>query len=101
MKVLTSIHTHRDPRFAFKGEKSAQMEAEDGSLVEAVVRDISVTGVALNVETPYDNGAFVQVHIEGFGQVKGSVVRAYEGGVAVQFETRQDEAAFVPTDLTA
>ena len=93
MKVLTSGHTARDHRFAYSSNKPAKLSHSNGdSAVEVTVRDISASGVALNVETPYENGAFVQVHIEGMGKIRGNVIRAYEGGVAVRFQNRQDES---------
>lgn len=91
MKVLPTGYAGRDHRFPYKGSAPARLKTNDGETVEATIEDVSATGVALNVETPYDNGTFVQVHIEGFGRVAGSVARVYEGGVAIAFEDRQDE----------
>ena len=91
MRISASGFNPRHRRFEPSTPTSAEMEADDGIPVKAVIRDISASGVALNMATPYDNGTFVQVHIEGFGRMSGNVIRSYEGGVAVVFENRQDE----------
>ena len=91
MKVSASGFSPRHRRFEPPKAIPAELEADDADLVKATIRDISASGVALDMETPFDNGTFVQVHIEGMGRMSGNVIRGYEGGMAVVFENRQDE----------
>ncbi len=63
--------------------------------IEGVVKDISESGVAL--EVPPDslvniqNDLFAELQIEGLGDISGRVARSYEDGFAVAFSDHGEE----------
>ena len=60
-----------------------------GRAFGGVVDNVSTSGAAISLgeaSVRIDNGMFVDMHVEGLGQIKGSVARTYEGGFAVQFD---------------
>ncbi len=93
MKIEKTGLTQRDPRSAYP--KPAKVRA-GGREAEGTVKDISTSGVALILHGPLDasqfeNREFVELQIEGLGQFRGSVVRAYDDGVAVRFEADDED----------
>lgn len=65
----------------------------DGDSFEARSENVSRSGIALSLEGPaMENGQFLELHMEGLGNLKGRVVRAYSGGMALQFEKTLEQA---------
>lgn len=106
MQITGQTPIRRDPRYRFPVEKRARIEAgltsgqpayqEDQDArffddLEATVRDISLSGAALNSAASVSTGQYVELHIDGVPPIAGNVVRAYGGVVAIQF--KKDEAA--------
>ncbi len=58
--------------------------------IKAESLDISGGGAALQSSVVLDNNTFVQLHIEGIGDLKGRVARSYDGGFAVKFEANAE-----------
>ncbi|PIW30128.1 MAG: hypothetical protein COW30_03060 [Rhodospirillales bacterium CG15_BIG_FIL_POST_REV_8_21_14_020_66_15] len=86
MHVATSQHIARPTRYAY--HKPAQGRFA-GSTFTGKVENVSASGAAITLgETgvQVDNGMFVDMHVEGLGQIRGNVARTYEGGFAVQFD---------------
>ncbi len=71
------------PRYAYG--RAARAYAE-GSEIHGTVQDISRGGASLLLNSPLENDAFIQLHVEGVGQVPSKVVRQFEQGVGVQFD---------------
>ena len=76
-------NARRDPRFAVKLKARTVV---DGYEQAAVLRDISVSGAALEANDLYTNNTFVELHAEGFEAQQGRVVREFSGGYALEFE---------------
>ncbi len=77
----------RDRRKCERYELKKSVRAETGGReVEGHVRDISASGVALNIDLNLNNDDFVQLHINNVGDVQGRVTRTFEGGFAVEFD---------------
>ncbi len=92
MKVGQLDFRRRDPRTPYPKQATVR---SGGRQVEGTVEDISASGVAINMALPLDGGQFennqfVELQIEGLGQVTGNVARAYPGGVAVHFDADQE-----------
>ena len=66
---------------------------------EGTLDDISGGGASIRIDVPLHNNAFVDLHVQGVGPVKGSVVRAYEGGAAVSFDIEEKEKAKLANSL--
>lgn len=52
---------------------------------EGTLDDTSGGGASLRINVEMHNNAFIDMHVQGVGHVKGNVVRAYDGGAAVSF----------------
>ena len=65
--------------------RAARAYAEGGE-IQGTVQDISRGGASLLLNSPLANDAFIQLHVEGVGQVPSKVVRQFEQGVGVQFD---------------
>lgn len=103
MQITGHTPVRRDPRYRFPVEKRARIESgvtagqqddHDAQFfddLEATVRDISLSGAALNSAAAVSTGQYVELHIDGVPPIAGNVVRAYNGVVAIQF--KKDEAA--------
>lgn len=75
----------RHDRFAVK--QPVKVTTPDGSSFQAESENVSRSGMALALDGPVmENGQFLELHMEGLGSLTGRVVRAYGGGVALQFE---------------
>jgi len=83
VKIGQTKTAPRDDRYAYPKRAKARTGDREA---EGRVKDISVSGVALLIQTSVENGQFVELHIEGVGQVSGHVARVYEDGLAVQFD---------------
>ncbi|MDP6572239.1 MAG: PilZ domain-containing protein [Rhodospirillales bacterium] len=67
--------------------------------VEAELLDISGSGAALQSNVLLDNNTFVELHIEGVGNMEGRVARSYEGGFAVKFEVSAEQRGRLKTAI--
>ena len=67
--------------------------------VEAELLDISGSGAALRSTVLLDNDTFVELHIEGVGDLKGRVARSYDGGFAVKFEANAKQRIRLKTAI--
>ncbi len=77
----------RDRRKCERYELKEPVRVETGGReAEGRVRDISASGVALNIGLNLNNDDFVQLHIDTVGDVQGRVARTFEGGVAIAFD---------------
>ena len=84
MKITGSNPRNRDPRYAY--DKRVRLQSDDEGfegevrLTEGVVRDVSISGVAVSMDVALiENGQFINMHIEGLGQVAGNVAAALRG----------------------
>ncbi len=68
---------------------------------EGVTNDISAGGTGLLIATKLDNDHFIDLHIENVGTIPGHVVRVYEGGAAVAFDTDAAERTRIAETLSA
>lgn len=93
MRISGAGFRNRDVRYSFDKPVSLQTERNEfgQQLSEGNTVDVSLSGIAINTTANVENGQFVEMHIEGFGSIRGSVARVYEGGAAVTFD--EDEKA--------
>ena len=68
--------------------------------VEAELLDLSGSGAALRSSVVLDNDTFVELHIEGVGDLKGRVARRYDGGFAVEFEANSGQRLRLKTAIS-
>lgn len=82
----------REPRYPYP--RKAGVHAPGGSFA-GQVRDVSATGIAVNLSTDtpalIENGQFVDMHVEGMGQVRGQVARTYDGGFAARIDAGEED----------
>lgn len=101
MHISGAPAPRRDTRYTYAAAKSASVrthestedntnsrfnEVDQASLHDATVRDISASGVALNTAAKFDTNQFVELQMEDMPPIAGTVVRAYDGGVAIKFD---------------
>ncbi len=92
MKIDTSVSSERRERHPYKGRVSVNV---DGQEIEGQVDNISISGLAINTHSAFENAQFVDLHIDGIGAAVGRVTRVYDGGIAVQFDAEQSESSAV------
>lgn len=63
--------------------------------------DISETGLALLSETPAEEGDDIVVYPIGLGRLAGKVVRAFDGGMGVQFALAKGQREIIRERLAA
>ena len=92
MKISSSNQRQRDPRYVY--DKPVRMQSDNGhdvAVAEGKVHDVSMSGVAVSMDVSLvENGQFINMHIEGLGQVAGNVTRVYEGGAAIAFNEDEE-----------
>ncbi|MHA1597104.1 MAG: PilZ domain-containing protein [Alphaproteobacteria bacterium] len=71
----------------------------DGTTVEANAENISNGGVSIKSDAHVHNDAFVQLHMDSVGDVEGRVVRSYDGGFAVEFDSLSKESIHLEDKL--
>ena len=69
--------------------------------VEAELLDISGSGAALRSSVVLDNNTFVELHIEGVGDMEGRVARSYDGGFAIEFEVGGEQRQRLETAIAS
>lgn len=94
MKITGTNLRNRDPRYVYNKPIRIQSDGDgiDGieghkRAAKGTVNNVSLSGVAINIDLALvENGQFVNMHIEGMGQIAGNVVRVYDGGAAIAFD---------------
>ena len=85
----TSSDKRRYPRIALS--KAARARAKDNE-TEGTIQDISASGAFMKTDQPLENNAPVDLTIDGLDHsISGRVVRAFDDGVAVEFELEAAE----------
>jgi hypothetical protein len=78
------------PRVALS--KAARARAKQGENQEAIIRDISASGASLSMNPPLAKNSNIEIEIDGIDhEITGHVVRAFDDGVAVEFELEAAE----------
>ncbi|MBT3237769.1 MAG: PilZ domain-containing protein [Rhodospirillaceae bacterium] len=67
--------------------------------VEGTSEDISNGGISIKSETPIPNETFVELHMDSVGDVEGRVVRNFDGGFAVEFDSLSKESIHLEDKL--
>ena len=75
-------HERTEVRKNFK----ATIIGEDGVEQDVRVLDISAGGAGLAVEGSFENDAFVNLHMDGYGKIPARVKREFLEGIGVEFE---------------
>jgi c-di-GMP-binding flagellar brake protein YcgR len=70
--------------------KSVQAKT-DSRQYEGSVKDISASGVALNVDAEVDEESQVELDIKDLSPLSGIVARSYDDGFAVEFDLDEEE----------
>ena len=85
------VNKRRHPRYDVS--KPAQVEIPASDLeFPAELPDISIGGAAIHTDAKLENDQFVNLHVEGMTPVMARVVRTYEGGAALMFQTDEQAA---------
>ena len=69
----------------------ATIIGEDGVEHEVTVKDNSAGGAGLIVDGPFENDAFVELHMNGYGKIPARVTREFVEGIGVEFELGEPE----------
>ena len=78
------------PRVALS--KAARARAKQGEDQEAIICDISATGASIKINPPLAENSKIEMEIDGIDhEITGHVVRAFDDGVAVEFELEAAE----------
>ena len=67
--------------------------------IEKAPLKIFLARAFIRIDVPLHNNAFVDLHVQGVGPVKGRVLRAYEGDTAVSFHIEDSEKAKLANSL--
>ena len=76
----------RHERLEMPEHVKATIIGEDGVEQDVRVMDISAGGAGLAVEGSFENDAFVELHMEGYGRIPARVKREFVEGIGVEFE---------------
>ncbi len=76
----------RHQRLEMPEHVKATIIGEDGVEQDVRVMDISAGGAGLAVDGPFENDAFVELHMEGYGKIPARVKREFVEGIGVEFE---------------
>lgn len=81
---MQSDHDERRkyPRVAFQAK--GRFLAPDGTEHTCAIRDMSLGGIALSADVAVDLGSQIIVYLDDYGRFEGTVVRAYDGGFAIE-----------------
>lgn len=98
MRIDNTISQNRKhERFDVRKKVSAVIE---GVQHEALVVDISDGSAAIELTGPeITNDMFVALYLEGSEKINGRVVRNFEGGFALEFETDKAEQAHIREEV--
>ena len=92
------IDKRRHPRYDVS--RPAQVEiAEAEREFRAELRDISVGGAAIHTDAKLENDQFVKLRVEGMTPVMARVVRTYEGGAALKFQTDEKDEKRIAAEI--
>ena len=64
----------------------ATITGEDGVEHEVTVKDLSAGGAGLIAAVSFENDAFVELHMNGYGKIPARVAREFVEGIGVEFE---------------
>lgn len=78
----------RQPRYPLGKKARARM---DGTGLDGTVRDISATGAGVDIDGRLDEDLEVHLDIEDFGHFPGTVARAMDDFIGVEFDLGEDE----------
>ncbi|MCH8237859.1 MAG: PilZ domain-containing protein [Proteobacteria bacterium] len=76
----------RHERLPVRKNFKATIIGEDGVEQDVRVLDISAGGAGLAVEGSFENDAFVNLHMDGYGKIPARVKREFLEGIGVEFE---------------
>ena len=77
----------------------ARIKDEDGTVHEVVVQDLSAGGAGLLVDGVFVNESFVEVHMEGLGDIKARVARNFIEGIGIEFDLSEPKRDVVEAEL--
>ena len=73
----------------------------DGEVIVGEASDISLGGIAVNAHVDMTTEQFVRLHTEKFGELTGKVVREFDDGFAVKFDTVEGNGTVLENKLRA
>jgi hypothetical protein len=91
----------RYDRMVLPKSTRARLKDEDGTIHEVEVQDISAGGAGLLVDGVFDNDSFVEMHMEGLGDIKARVARNFIEGIGIEFDLSEPERNVVEAELRA
>ncbi len=92
------IDKRRHPRHDVSRPAQVEIPAVEREF-PAELRDISVGGAAIHTDAKLENDQFVNLHVEGMTPVMAQVVRTYEGGAALKFQTDEKAAKRIAAEI--
>ncbi|MEL0107066.1 MAG: PilZ domain-containing protein [Rhodospirillaceae bacterium] len=82
-----------------QGSTGTGQKSEDQ---DAVIRDISASGASIQMNTPLAENSAIEIKIDGIDHdISGHVVRAFDDGVAVEFELEAAEEEALLREINA
>ena len=79
----------------------AALTGDDGTTHEVGVQDISASGAGLVVDGVFENASFVELHMEGLGNIEAHVARDFAGGIGVEFDLSERHKKEMEAELRA
>jgi len=96
-----AVNHRRHDRMELPKNTRAVLRNADGTEMDVGVHDISAGGAGLLVDGTFENNAFVELHMEGIGSVKGRVARGFVEGIGVEFDLAEAEKEKMDAELRA
>jgi hypothetical protein len=93
--------TRRYPRIVAPGNVRATIRDADGHEHEVGVADISAGGAGLVVDGAFGNSDFVNLHMEGVGDIPARVARRFAEGIGIEFQISEKEREAMKDELLA
>ncbi len=90
--------TERRGHSRHKVSKDVRIEV-DGEVVTCTTNDISLCGVAVKSLVDFTTEQFVKLHLEKIGELTGEVVRQFDDGFAIEFDTVEDNGSVLEDKL--
>lgn len=79
----------RYKRLDLPADTRAVLKDAGGNELDVGVMDLSGGGAGLSTDVPFENNAFVELHIEGMEPIPGRVARKYDEGMGVEFDLNE------------
>jgi len=84
----------------YKVKKPVRVRVDD-EVIDGETVDVSLGGIALTALVDMTTEQFVKLHLGKFDELTGQVVRGFDDGFAVEFDTVEEGGSVLERDLKA